>query len=238
MKKDNNIFSKVNKKATHLKVEDQIRSAIFKNYYKSGDKIPTERELSSILNASRSSIREALRSLEKSGLIIKKSGKYGGSFVNISDSSPIINGFKDLFQLKQVTPKEINQARLVFEPYIASEAAKKANKKDIERLKQILETKADFFLTGGTQNIYNLTFHSAIAEITGNRAFAIIIEVLTEIHSIIIRHVKLDMKAKKAIIDQHLKILKEIENHNPEMAYKKMKNHILQTEKEVDRYIK
>ena len=144
MEKDNKIFSKTNKKATHLKVEDQIKSAIFKNYYKSGDKIPTERELSSILNASRSSIREALRSLEKSGLIIKKTGRYGGSFVNINDSSPIINGLKDLFQLRQVTPKEINQVRLLFEPHVAFEAAKKANKKDIERLKQILDTKAHF----------------------------------------------------------------------------------------------
>ena len=235
MEKDKAIFSKINKKATHQIVEEQIRSAIFKNYYKPGDKIPTERELSSMFNASRSSIREALRSLEKSGLIIKKTGMHGGSFVNKIDSLPLINGFKDLYQLGQISQEEISQARLMFEPAVTFEAAKKAEKKDIELLKMIHKNREDTLLSGVAQNIHYSNFHVAIAEITGNRVYAIIMEVLTEMHASINSYIKMDMKAKKAIIDQHLAILKEIENHNPEMAGKKMRNHILYMKKEIAR---
>jgi DNA-binding FadR family transcriptional regulator len=229
------IFTSVKRKETHQLLEEQIRSAIFKSHYKPGEKIPTERELSIMFNASRSSVREALRSLQKSGLIIKKKGMYGGSFVNKSSSEPIVNGFMDMFQLGRVNLKEIRQARLVFEPSIAFEAAKKASQKDIKRLKRIHENHAAHLLSEGKEIVHDRSLHDAIAEMTGNQILIIIMKVLIKIHEIRTRHIRLDAKGKRSLLKQHLEIIEQIENHNPEMAYKKMEQHISLIQKDLSR---
>jgi len=235
MEEQEKLFSSVKKKKTHQLVEEQIRSAIFNNHYKHGDKIPSEHELSSMFNASRSTIREALHSLEKSGLIIKRTGMYGGSFVNKINSAPIVNGFMDMFQLGKVTLENIRKARLVFEPSVAFEAAEKATGKDIKRLKRIHQNHADHLLSESEEIVYDQSLHSTIAEITDNPIFIIIMKVLTDIHAIRTSHIELDHKTKKALLQQHLEIIEGIEAHNPEMAFMKMENHILLIQKALSR---
>ena len=55
------------KRVSHL-IEDRIKTAIFEQEFKEGEKIPSERELADIFGASRLSVREALRTLESKGV--------------------------------------------------------------------------------------------------------------------------------------------------------------------------
>jgi DNA-binding FadR family transcriptional regulator len=63
----------------YIKIVKQLREMINADGLKSGDKIPSERELSERLNVGRSSVREALRALELLGLIETKRGE--GTFI-------------------------------------------------------------------------------------------------------------------------------------------------------------
>ncbi|MDP4085989.1 MAG: GntR family transcriptional regulator [Bacillota bacterium] len=59
----------------YIEILKQLREMISVDKLKSGDKIPSERELSERLNVGRSSVREALRALELLGLIETRRGE-------------------------------------------------------------------------------------------------------------------------------------------------------------------
>lgn len=63
----------------YLEIVKQLREMISADNLQSGDKIPSERELSERLNVGRSSVREALRALELLGLIETRRGE--GTFI-------------------------------------------------------------------------------------------------------------------------------------------------------------
>jgi GntR family transcriptional regulator, transcriptional repressor for pyruvate dehydrogenase complex len=63
----------------YLEIVKQLREMISADNLKSGDKIPSERELSERLSVGRSSVREALRALELLGLIETRRGE--GTFI-------------------------------------------------------------------------------------------------------------------------------------------------------------
>ncbi|MGE8206332.1 FadR/GntR family transcriptional regulator [Heyndrickxia sp. NPDC080065] len=72
----------MNKKASkkaYLEIVNQIRQMINDDGLVTGDKLPSERELAERLNVGRSSVREALRSLELLGLIETRRGE--GTFL-------------------------------------------------------------------------------------------------------------------------------------------------------------
>ncbi|WP_433743629.1 FadR/GntR family transcriptional regulator [Falsibacillus pallidus] len=66
-------------KKVYLDIVHQLRDMIEYDGLKTGDKIPSERELSERLNVGRSSVREALRALELLGLIETRRGE--GTFL-------------------------------------------------------------------------------------------------------------------------------------------------------------
>jgi GntR family transcriptional repressor for pyruvate dehydrogenase complex len=63
----------------YLEIVKQLREMITVDGLKSGDRLPSERELSEHLNVGRSSVREALRALELLGLIETRRGE--GTFI-------------------------------------------------------------------------------------------------------------------------------------------------------------
>lgn len=63
----------------YIEIVKQLREMITADGLKSGDKIPSERELSERLSVGRSSVREALRALELLGLIETRRGE--GTFI-------------------------------------------------------------------------------------------------------------------------------------------------------------
>ncbi|MEK4230319.1 FadR/GntR family transcriptional regulator [Solibacillus sp. FSL H8-0538] len=66
-------------KKMFIQIVKQLRQLIVTQKIQPGDKLPSERVLSETLNVGRSSVREALRSLELLGLIETKHG--GGTFL-------------------------------------------------------------------------------------------------------------------------------------------------------------
>ncbi len=208
-------------------IETQIKQAIFDNQFKVGEKLPPERELVEIFCASRSSIREALRSLEKTGFLNIKTGAHGGAFVTKSTTASLAETFRDHLNLGNITLNEIRQVRLIIEPYTASEAARKAKEEDIERLEQI-HMMHQRQLAWETNDLeHNPTLHIGIAEITGNTVLLMLTKVLMDIHAFKLQNLKLNDAIRKKLMEQHNDIFEAIKTRNPQLAYDNMRNHIL-----------
>jgi len=227
------MFSQIQaKRISHL-IEDQIKQAIFENRLRVGHKVPSERQLAEMFSSSRTSVREALRSLEKSGLVEIRKGVLGGAYVMKSSPEPVVESLKDMLHLGQVSIDEIGQVRLVLEPVLAAEAAQKAGPNDIARLEEANRKFQILYETKDPFTQYDPTIHTLIAEISGNRVFAIIMAVLVDILAYKMRNIKLDDEARKKIIHQHNSIVEAIKRKDKKMAYEAMKSHILKAQKQL-----
>jgi DNA-binding FadR family transcriptional regulator len=67
---------------------DQIRGQLSLGKIGPGDKLPAERDLADQFGVSRSAVREALRTLEVSGLIELRKGPKGGAFM-LEEGAPL-----------------------------------------------------------------------------------------------------------------------------------------------------
>ena len=74
-------------------------------FTKKGDKLPTERELVEKFNVSRSSIREALSSLENIGIVESKQGE--GNFIGRNIENILYEPLSIIFLLQDNTSQEI-----------------------------------------------------------------------------------------------------------------------------------
>ena len=230
MAEEQNIFSPVRAERVSQLIEGQLKEAIITNHYRAGDKLPSERELADMFSASRSSIREAIRSLERSGFVVVKKGVQGGAFViQKGNSKPMVDYLRDMMRLRQVSLEEILQVRLIIEPEVAAAAAQKATPKDIELLEQITRDHLAGFDSENPvmQFDRNPRFHRIIAEISGNQVFIIIMQILLEIHAFRMNQFKLDEKTMQSITHQHGDIIAALKKKDKELAFAEMKKHVL-----------
>lgn len=72
----------------YLRIADELRSLIVQGELATGDRLPAERELVERFNVARMTVRHALALLQAEGLIDRKRGRYGGTFVN--STPPVI----------------------------------------------------------------------------------------------------------------------------------------------------
>ena len=230
MAEEQNIFSPVRAERVSQLIEGQLKEAIITHHYRAGDKLPSERELADMFSASRSSIREAIRSLERSGFVVVKKGVQGGAFViKKGNSKPMVDYLRDVMRLRQVSLEEILQARVIIEPEVAAAAAEKATPKDIKLLEEITRDQLGGFDSENPvmQFDRNPRFHRIIAEITGNQVFIIIMQILSEIHAFRMNQFKLDEKTMRRITHQHDDIIEALKKKDKELAFSEMKKHVL-----------
>ncbi|RKX77278.1 MAG: hypothetical protein DRP87_09550 [Spirochaetes bacterium] len=130
------MFEQVQSRKYYMQIVNQIRNLISEGKLNAGDKLPPERVLAQEFGTSRASIREALSALEMLGLIESRSGY--GNVIKV-DGTESLDGemFKTL--LKDHSPYEIFESRLVIEPNLAFLAAERATPEEIQEMGEILE---------------------------------------------------------------------------------------------------
>ena len=65
----------------HAQIEDRLAEAIAAGELRAGDRLPPERELAEGIGVSRMTLRQALDSLERRGMVVRARGRRGGTFV-------------------------------------------------------------------------------------------------------------------------------------------------------------
>lgn len=81
------------------KVRDAVLADIRSGTLSPGDRLPSERELSSKYAVSRSAVREGLRALETSGVLRFSKGTTGGAFVREKSADGIARSLNDMIVL-------------------------------------------------------------------------------------------------------------------------------------------
>ncbi|MFV2035136.1 MAG: FadR/GntR family transcriptional regulator, partial [Halocynthiibacter sp.] len=109
----------------------QLRAYIAQSDLNPNERLPSERRLCDVLGVSRAELRKAFAVLEAEGAIWRHVGR--GTFVSDGSSMSLAPSISAI--AKRTTPREVNQARLLLEPMIASMAADNATQEHMEALK-------------------------------------------------------------------------------------------------------
>ncbi len=120
-------------------VLSQLKESILLGKFKSGEKLPSERELTEEFQVSRGVVREAIRALEITGFVILRQGPTGGAYVTDLSFDRVGDAFLDLFLSNKLSIPELADVRYFIEPETARLAALNAGEEDKKRLVEAQE---------------------------------------------------------------------------------------------------
>ena len=118
----------------YLEIVKQLREMITIDGLKSGDKIPSERELSERLNFGRSSVREALRALELLGLIETRRGE--GTFIRDFRGHQLVQLLSTFILQDEKAKRDVFETKNYIEMDCLRLALQKVDKDHITTLKE------------------------------------------------------------------------------------------------------
>ena len=154
------------------KLPQRVASAVVEEIasldLETGDRLPSEAELAERFGVSRVSIREALRVLETFGVVRIKPGNKGGNVVGASDADDLARTLALFFRMARATYRDLMDARLVIEPFMARRAAERRHGEHLDELRGVMEREAAS--TAGTRegDQLALAFHWIICGASGN----------------------------------------------------------------------
>ena len=200
---------------SHRTAETLKKMIVEEHKYNYGEKLPNENELSQELGVSRSTLREAIKTLISKGVLVVKRGK--GTYVSEQFDQYAHELDVSDFMKKQITLRDLYETRLIIEPEAGALACKRATDEEINeilRLGEICqqELKKD---PGGVKRIDSESaFHGAILKASHNEFLGHFLPILTKtIQKTIELNYNLETIAEEAYED-HIMIMKFLKNRD------------------------
>jgi DNA-binding FadR family transcriptional regulator len=221
----------VEPKRLYRQIADQLAQLISSGEFPAGARLPAERELAASLGVSRASVREAIISLEMSGLVDVRVGT--GIFVSSPPESATRLGGD-----AGPGPFELLAARKLVEGEIAALAAKNATPADAAALRgsvQRLEAKVTDF---SAREAEDRDFHVLLAKATGNGSLELVVEALwnqrAELWGRLQQHFHTARLAERTIRD-HAAIAGAVADRDSDAARAAMHRHLARVTREFQR---
>lgn len=221
------MFSPIQNKKVHHYVVEQIQQQIHNGDLKRGDKLPSERDLTEQMQVSRSSVREALRVLEVTGLIESRQGE--GNYISGAFENAFFEPLSAMFTLNHGKPRDLFELRSIIEIQACGLAAERITDEQIEELDQVLSN----FLNADSEEEkvkYDIMIHHCIAEITDN---VLLINMLQIISMMIERFIETNREKilenpqnGDMLIESHKEIVEAVKSRDPLQAQYAMKKHM------------
>ena len=207
------------------RIADQLLELIEVSKLNPGDRLPSERHLSELLDVSRPSLREALHILQAKGMVAIRHGQ--GTFV---EEPLVVQELRASVMSREHDLNELYDAREILEVSATKWAAEKATKEDIRTLRATLnqmDAIAQSEVIDYNQLKYlDAKFHLTIVGIVKNRFLNQTLHVLQDVMGMSMETTlrlpgRLQISAR-----EHEAILKAIEAGNGELAAKLSHEHI------------
>lgn len=180
-----------------------LQARISRGEFKPGEQLPPERQLAELFNASRGSIREALRALELSGLIHSRQG--GGNYVAQTLPSALTVPLGNYLERQRHALLDLYEARQMLEPRLAFLAAERGTRADMERIRAALERQERDLEASDLDVAYDADrgFHLAIAEAAHNHTFIRLHNYLSDLVS----------ESRREVVDSHSRRQQALVDH-------------------------
>lgn len=216
-------FEAIRRNKVYEEVARQLERMILKKL-QPGDKLPSERELAETLGVSRSSIRDAIRSLELVGLVEPRQGS--GTVVREISADTLMNPLTNVLRHKVELVTELIDFRKMLEPPLASRAATHATEEELVEMEEILHRQETKFRAGQLAIEEDSEFHYAIAMASGNSVVLKVLDVLMDLlRDTRERSLQTEGRPQKSLAG-HRRVFAAIKKRDAEAAKAAMRRHI------------
>ena len=216
----------------YRQIAGQIAALIDNGEFPAGSRLPAERELATLLGVSRTSVREAVISLEIAGRVEVRVGS--GIFVAEPGAAQIV-GLVD----EGPSPFELLAARRLIEGEIAALAARNVKKADLVAMRATIDRMREHSENFTRRDAADREFHVRIAAATGNGSLALVVEGLWQqrrgkLWSRIETYFHTKKMREGTLLD-HAAIVDALERRDGEGAREAMHRHLARVEREFQR---
>jgi GntR family transcriptional repressor for pyruvate dehydrogenase complex len=230
------VFEPIRPKKISEEIVEQIKKLIAKGELRPGDRVPSERDLATMLGVSRPSVREAIMVLEAMGFLDSRQG--GGTFVRALTETSITDPLAKLVEQKDPELlRALVEVRMGLESWAAFLAAQRAEPEEVAEMRRLYEIMAEQATRGGWDPEVDADFHYAITAASHN---SLQMHVLDSIHTLFhatIQVALMEFYRQQGHIEkllvQHREILEAIAARDPELARQKMMAHLAMVEEKM-----
>jgi GntR family transcriptional regulator, transcriptional repressor for pyruvate dehydrogenase complex len=166
------MFTKVRQVRAFESIIQQVEHAILQGGLSTGDRLPSERELQTLLDVSRNTLRESLRVLEQKGLVEIRKGNRGGIFVKELNADAMAEGLGLFVQSQRITLEQISEFRQDLEGLVTRRAALGGSSQRLNDVDRLLEKAEELAAEGPSRweafMQADRDIHLALARLAGN----------------------------------------------------------------------
>lgn len=206
--------------------QEQMKLFIAESGMKAGDMIPTEKALEVQLGISRTSIREALRSLEALGIIETRHGV--GRFLRKFNFDAILNNLSYNIPVNVKDFREMIDVRIALESTFLQWVIPEISETDIAELHEIL-ARLEYEVKHGYADEdliqAHTEFHLKLYERTENGLLAHLIQVFATIQRTLTVLKEYRTSDKSEFIELHRRLIEALEARDPELARARLVEH-------------
>lgn len=186
------------------------------------ERLPHEPELAERLGVSRHHVREAIRLLERDGLLETRRGNAGGVFLQTPDDAVLTRTFEGILARSNAPMAQVMSTRDVLEIAAVRLAAENANAEDLRHLKEIVAAQESQVSDGDE---LNSRFHVALYEASHNRPLMLLAQAVEQL----VRQLHRAVDAEFHGLDgssPHGQIVAAIADRDPDAAERRMRRHL------------
>lgn len=222
-------FEKISKPhRTSREVLKQINNLISEEKLRPGDRLMGEREMAVELGVSRTTLREALRTMELLGWVEIKPG--GGTFIRDAQLNEVISPLALALSVEPTRIEELWETRITLEVECAGLAALRASEEDLQQISQALHDMQSKLEDLDAYAKADMRFHFLVTQAAHNSMMIRLLQTFViHIYELIKKAGPLRFShdiGGLCTIQEHISIYDAIVNHNAEEARILMRGHL------------
>jgi len=202
----------------------RLRDEILSGRLGPGDRLPSETQLATRAGVSRSTVREALRTLQEAGYVERASPKI--MVVRRHDDESAQRELVRALHRRNVTFDRLHEALVLLEPELSRLAAQRAEPGDVRELEANLAAQERHLTDFGEWSRLDQDFHLAIAEIADNPALILARAPVSRLLMPALYRFVRSQAATAAALRWHRRILDEIAAGDGEAAALMARRHV------------
>jgi DNA-binding FadR family transcriptional regulator len=224
-------LTQVAQRRAHEYVAEQIRRVVVLRVVAPGSRLPYEQELAASLGVSRATITQALRQLEREGLVEVRRGRGGGVFTQQASTDGADPAVLAELRANAGAIGHAAELRAIVEPAVAALAATRA---DEAALAALAEHNATMHAAAADDYRFmsaDTSFHLELAHASGNPMLADSVD-RSRLAMARALEVLPDSPAwHERTVTQHAALLDALQAHDPAAARRAMQRHVRDTER-------
>jgi len=217
-------FGTLDRQVLSEQIAQRLLDMIREKKLRPGDRLPPERDLAAMMQVSRPSLREALRALSIMHIIENR--RRLGTFITSLEPEAMVENISFILSLDVPTLVNVIEARKIIEPSLAAMAATKISAEQIEELEACVRRSEEMVQDPQAFIECDQEIHRRIAEAAQNNILSVFMNSIHHVCRYSRQKTTEIPEVPVRTLEDHRRLLKAIQNHDPEEASRVMREHL------------